>query len=132
MPWCVLLWVQLLWDSLGFLDFLEVYFLHQIGEVFFHYLFKYIFSFLLLLFSFWHPYNLDIGKFQVVPEVRKSLFTSLNSVLVGCLFFPFVPIITLHPCFLPVTVGSLNILLYFILGIFHLFFHFFDQAQSVL
>ena len=38
--WCVPPWVQLLWDSLGFLDFLEVYFLHQTGEVFLHYLFK--------------------------------------------------------------------------------------------
>ena len=31
-PSCVLPWVQLLGDSLGFLDFLEVYFLHQIGK----------------------------------------------------------------------------------------------------
>ena len=37
---CVPLWVQLLWDSLGFLNFLEVYFLRQIVEVFFHYLLK--------------------------------------------------------------------------------------------
>ena len=36
----------------------------------------------------------------------------------------FSQIIDLSPGFLPVTVGSLNILLYFILGIFHLFFHF--------
>ena len=34
-PWCVLPWV-LLWDSLSFLDFLEVYFLGQIGEVLLH------------------------------------------------------------------------------------------------
>ena len=39
-PWCVLSWVQLLWDSLSFLDFLEVYFLCQIGEVLLHYFFK--------------------------------------------------------------------------------------------
>ena len=34
MPWCVLPWVQLLWDLLSILDFLEVYFLCQIGEEF--------------------------------------------------------------------------------------------------
>ena len=33
-------WVQLLWDSLSFLDFLEVYFLCQLREVLLHYLFK--------------------------------------------------------------------------------------------
>ena len=32
MPWHVPTWVQFLWDSLGFLDFPEVYFLHQIGK----------------------------------------------------------------------------------------------------
>ena len=36
-PWCFPPLVQLLWENLSFLDFLEVYFLHQIGEVFFHY-----------------------------------------------------------------------------------------------
>ena len=43
------------------------------------------FNFLLLFFSFWHPYNSDIGMFQVVPEVCKSLFTFLNS----CFFILF-------------------------------------------
>ena len=96
MPWCVPFWVQFLWDSLGFLDFLEVYFLHQIGEAFLHYLFKLVFNFLLLFFSFCHSYDSDVGTFQVVPEVPKSLFIFfeflfLYSVLVGCLFLPFVP-----------------------------------------
>ena len=39
-------------------------------------------------------------------------------------FFLLLQIVALTPGFLPVTVGSLNILLYFILGIFHLFFYF--------
>ena len=38
-----------------------------------------------MFFSFWHPYNSDIGMFQVVPEVPKSLFTFLNS----CFFILF-------------------------------------------
>ena len=39
-------------------------------------------------------------------------------------FFLLFQIIALSAGFLSVTIGSLNILLYFILGIFHLFFHF--------
>ena len=41
--WYVLPWVQLLWDNLSFLDFLEVYFICQMGEVL-HYVFKYVFK----------------------------------------------------------------------------------------
>ena len=90
------------------------------------------FHFLLLFFSFWHPYNLDIGTFPVLKEVQKPLFIFffeflfLHSVLVGCLFLPFVPdcyfeswFPSCHcwfpeyfvlsgpaPCFYPVTVPS--------------------------
>ena len=90
----------------------------------------------MLLFSFWHAYNSDLGMFQVVPEVPKSLFTFLNS----CFFILFwldvyfsllFQIIALIPGFCPVTVGSLNILLYFILGIFHLFFFFIFRPSSI-
>ena len=58
-------------------------------------------------------------------------FLFLHSVLVGCLFLPFVPNHYLSPGFLPVTVGSLNILLYFILGILHLFFHFLTKLNQI-
>ena len=64
---------QLLWDSLSFLDFLEVYLLCQIGEVLLHYFFKEVFNFLVFLFSFWHPYDSDVGTFKVVLEVPKPL-----------------------------------------------------------
>ena len=102
----------------------------------FPYLFIQVFNFLLLLFSFWHPYNSDTGTFQVVPEVCKSLFTFLNScffilfwldVYVSLLF----QIIALSPGFLPIIVESLNILLYFILGTFHLFFHFSTKLNQI-
>ena len=93
MSWCVPLWVQLLWDSLGFLDFLEVYFLPRTGEIFLHYLFKEVSNFLLFFFSFWHPYDLGIGTFQVVPEAYKSLFTVLNS----CFFILFWMDVYLRP-----------------------------------
>ena len=36
--------------------------------------FQISFHFLLFLFSFWHPYDLDVGMFKVVPEVPKPLF----------------------------------------------------------
>ena len=52
------------WDSLSFLDFLEVYFLYHIGDVLFHYLFKEVFIFLVFLFSFWHPYDSYVGTFK--------------------------------------------------------------------
>ena len=39
-------------------------------------------------------------------------------------FFFLFQVVVLSPGFLPVTVGSLNILLYFTLGILHVFFHF--------
>ena len=70
------LWVQFLWDSL---NFLEVSFLCHIGEVLFHYLFKLLFNFLLLFFSFWYPCDLDIETIKAVPEVPKPLLIFLNS-----------------------------------------------------
>ena len=84
---------------------------------------------------FWRSYNSDIGTFQVVPEVRKSLFTFLNS----CFFILFwldvylfllFQIIDLSPGFLPFTVGSLYILHYFTLGRFHLFLHFATELNQ--
>ena len=46
------------------------------------------------------------------------------------IFFLLFQIITLSPGFLPVTVSTLNILLYFTLGILHLFFHFSTQLNQ--
>ena len=46
-------------------------------------------------------------------------------------FFLFFQIVASRPGFLPVTVGSLNILLYFVLGIFHLFFHFSTKLNQI-
>ena len=85
MPWCVLLWVQLLWDSLGSLDLLEVYFLHQFGDIFFHYLFKLVLNFLLFLFSFWHLHDLDVRILKGVPEASKPVLIFLHS----CFFILF-------------------------------------------
>ena len=67
--------------------------------------------------------------FQVVPENPQPLFVFLDScffilIQLDVYFFLLFQIVALNPGFLLVTVGSLNILLYFILGVFHLFFHF--------
>ena len=63
------------------------------------------------------------------------LFTFLNSCFFvlfrfDVYFFLLFQIIALSPGFLPVTVSSLNILLYFILGIVHLFFHFLTKLNQ--
>ena len=125
MPWCVLPWVQLLWDFLSFLDFLEVYSLCQIGGVL-QYFCKYVFNLLLLFLSFWHFYHSDVGKFKVVLEVPKPLLSFFNF----CFFilfhlnfylFPLFQIVDLSPDFLPFSVGSLYIFLYFSLHSLHFF-----------
>lgn len=87
MSWCGSLSVHLVWNALCFLD-LSVCFLPQIRKVFSHYLFKHIFFPFLLLFSFWNPYNADIGALNVVPGVPytilifKTLFSFCCSVWV--------------------------------------------------
>ena len=133
--WCALVCSSLDPTSLGsvsFLDFLEVYFLCQIGEVF-HYFFKQVFNFLLFLFSFWHPYDSDVGMFKVVPEVPLPLLIFLNSRFfilfwLNVYFFLFFQIIDLSPGFLPFTVGSQYIFLYFTLRSLHFFLHFWPSS----
>ena len=43
------------------------------------YLFIYFLRSFLSLFSFWDPYNVNIGVFNVVPEVSYAVFTSFPS-----------------------------------------------------
>ena len=112
--WCVLPWVQLLWDALSFLDFLEVYFFCQIREGLLHYVFKSVFNYLLFLFSFWHPS--DVGTIKVVPEVPKPLLIFLNSCFfilfwLNVYFFLLFQITDLSLGFLLFTVESLYIFL---------------------
>ena len=38
-----------------------------------------IFSCPLSLFSFWDPYNVNVGEFNVVPEVSEAIFISFHS-----------------------------------------------------
>ena len=66
------------WDSLRFLD-LHVYFPHQIREVFFHHFFQIDFQFLLFLFSFWHPYDVNLGSVEAMPEAAYTILIFFNS-----------------------------------------------------
>ena len=126
MPWCVLPWVQLLWESLSFLDFLEIYFLCQTGDILLHYFFKYVFNFLLLSSSSGTPM---IWILECLKLSQK--FLSLSSLFLNsCFFILFwlnvyfsllLQIIDLSPGVLPFTVGSLYIFLYFTQHSLHFF-----------
>ena len=77
-----------------------------------------------------------IWMFKVVPENPQPLFIFLNSCSLilfrlDVYFFLLLQIVALSPGFLPVTVGSLNILLYFLLDIFHVFFHFLTKLNQL-
>ena len=82
----------------------------------------------MLFFFFWHPCDSDVGMFEVVLEVPKSFLIFLNSCFfillwLNVYFFLLVQILDLSPGFLPFTVGSLYIFLYFTLCCPHFFFH---------
>ena len=110
MSWCGPLWVLLVWDSLSFLD-MYVYFLHEI-EDFFFIIFQINFQILLFLISFWHPCDLDVGTFKLVPKFpkpQKNFFLNFYFLILFQLhvsFFLLFQILDLSPDFLPFTVVS--------------------------
>ena len=77
MPWDVLTWVYSVWNSLGFLD-LSRYFLPHFREVFNYYLLKYFLMAFLFFFFFWDSYDLNVGVFDIVPEVSEVVLISFN------------------------------------------------------
>ena len=86
MSWGVSRWVYPIWDSLGFLDMGD-YFLPHFRKVCDYYLLKYFFMVFLFVFFFWDSYNLNVGVFNIVPEVSEIVFNSFNSVFLFCLCF---------------------------------------------
>ena len=68
----------ILYETVCFLDLID-YFLSHIREVFNYNLFKYFLSPLLFLFFFWDPYNLNVGSFNVAPEVSETVLNSCHS-----------------------------------------------------
>ena len=73
-----LLWIYPLWDSLCFLDLID-YFLSYFREVFNCNLLKYFLRPFLLRFFFWDTYNLNVGAFNVVPELSETVLNSFHS-----------------------------------------------------
>src|SRR5574342_985432 len=93
----VLPWVYHVFDFSGFLD-LGDYFLPHFREVFNYYLLKSFLMVFLFVF-FWDSYDLNVGAFNIVPEVSEVVLISFN-------FFFFFPL-----CFI-----------YFHHSIFHLIY----------
>ena len=78
MSWGVSPWVHPVWDSLGFF-YLYDYFLPHFKEVFNHYLLEYFPIAFLFVFLFWDFYDLNVGAFDIVPEVSEVVLISFNS-----------------------------------------------------
>ena len=70
-------WVNPVWDSLCLLDLVDFFFFY-VGEISNYNLFK-IFLTLFLLLFFWEPCNLNIGAFDIVPEVSETILSSFHS-----------------------------------------------------
>ena len=79
MSWGVSPWVYSVWDPLGFLD-LVGYFLSHFREVSNSYLLKYFLMPFLFVFFFWDSYDLNVGVFNIVPEVSEVVLISFQSV----------------------------------------------------
>ena len=55
------------------------YFLFHIGEIFNYNLLRNFFIPFLFLFFFWDPYNLNVGAFDIVPEISETVLSSFYS-----------------------------------------------------
>ena len=67
-----------IWDSLCLLNSID-YFLFHVGEIFNYTLFKNFLIPFLFVFFFWDPYNLNVGAFDIIPEVSETILRSLHS-----------------------------------------------------
>ena len=74
-PWHVSPWVYPVWSFLYLLDLFDSFLFH-VGEVFNCNLFKNFLIPFLFLFSFWDPYNLNVGMLDIVPEVSETILSS--------------------------------------------------------
>ena len=80
-------WVYLVRHSLYLLDLIDYFFFH-VGKIFNYNLFKNFFIPFLFHFFFWNPYYLNVGAFDIVPEVSEIIllfsFFLLYSALQKC------------------------------------------------
>ena len=70
-------------DSLCFLDLID-YFLSQFEKIFDYHLFKKFFILFLFLFFLKYPYNMNVGAFNIVPEVSETILNSFHSFPIFC------------------------------------------------
>ena len=70
------------------LDFLDLggYFLPHFREVFNSYLLNYFLMAFLFVFFFWDSYDLNVGAFNVVPEVSEVVLICFNSFFLSASF----------------------------------------------
>jgi len=84
------LWVSWTWVIISFPHFWEVFNLWvswtwviisfpYFWKVFNYYLFKYFLMVFLFVFFFWDSYDLNVGVFNIVPEVSEIVLISFNS-----------------------------------------------------
>ena len=90
MSWYGSVWVHLVCDPLCFL-YLVICFFLQVWEVFSCNFLKYIFIPFLSLFSFWDPYNVNVGTQMLSQKSGRLLssffsFVFLSAILIG--WFP--------------------------------------------
>ena len=55
------------------------YLLSHVGEIFNYNLFKNFLIPFVFLFFFWDPYNLNVGAFDMIPEVTETVLSSFHS-----------------------------------------------------
>ena len=77
---CVLCCFTLGLSYLGLSGFLDMggYFLPHFKEVFNYYLLKYFLMAFLFVFFLWDSYDLNVGEFNIVPEVSEVVLISFN------------------------------------------------------
>ena len=80
----------ILHGTLHLLDLID-YFLFHVGEIFNYNLLKNFLIPFLSLFFFWDPYNLNVGAFDIVPEVSETILSSFHSFYFILLFRSYFP-----------------------------------------
>ena len=77
MSWGVSSWVYPVWDSLVFLDLGDC-FLPHFREVLNYFSSSIFFMVFLFVIFFWDSYDLNVGAFNVVPEVSEIVLIYFN------------------------------------------------------
>ena len=75
----------ILYRTLHLLDLID-HVLFHVGEIFKYNFFKNFLTPFLFLFFFWHPYNSNVGAFDIVPEVSETTLSSFHSCFFILLF----------------------------------------------